>query len=98
MLDDPTLDCDDCGRILRHLSPSEAQKVARNPYNFIAYCTTCQKAREGYMEGLCACCFTMRLIRMGEIRCDSCLSTGGPRDLDPEPYPRKSGPNSLPEE
>lgn len=38
-----TLDCQQCGKILRELSCSEAQQVAANPYNFIVYCTLCRK-------------------------------------------------------
>lgn len=41
MHDDPTLDCQTCGCVLRHLSPAEAQRVAANPYNFIVYCPPC---------------------------------------------------------
>jgi hypothetical protein len=45
MLDDPTIDCQDCGRILRHLSPAEAQKVAANPYNFVFWCDDCSRGK-----------------------------------------------------
>jgi len=38
-----TLDCQDCGVVLKELSPAEAQKVADNPYNFTAFCKLCQK-------------------------------------------------------
>jgi hypothetical protein len=38
-----TLDCQECGEILKHLTPAEAQQVADNPYNFIVYCKPCQK-------------------------------------------------------
>lgn len=41
---DPTLDCQDCGIVIRRLSPAEAQRVADNPYNFILYCRPCQEA------------------------------------------------------
>lgn len=39
----PTLDCDQCGDILRTLTPEEELKVALNPYNYIAYCSYCRK-------------------------------------------------------
>ena len=39
----PTIDCQDCGVVLRKLTDAQAQQVAANPYNFIAYCNTCQK-------------------------------------------------------
>lgn len=94
MQPDPVLECQDCGKVLRHLSPGEAQKVADNPYNFIAYCAMCTQLRENYMEGLCAGCFTMRSICIGETRCDTCRSIGGSREFDPEPYPKKSGPSA----
>lgn len=31
--------------ILRHLSPSEAQRVANRPYDFVVYCRECQGGR-----------------------------------------------------
>jgi len=46
MSDQPTIDCQDCGVVLRELSPDEAQEVARNPYNFIFYCDTCKRGRK----------------------------------------------------
>lgn len=33
-----TLDCQACGKIMRVLSPEEAQKVAENPYRYVVYC------------------------------------------------------------
>lgn len=42
----PTLDCQDCGRVLRRLTPAEAQQVAANPYNFIGYCPQCARENE----------------------------------------------------
>lgn len=53
---------------------------------------------EDYMEGLCAGCYEMQPIRFGLTKCDWCASNGGSHRFDPEPYPKKSGPNSLPEE
>jgi hypothetical protein len=38
-----TLDCQQCGQILRELTPAEARKVADSPENFIIYCKSCQK-------------------------------------------------------
>jgi uncharacterized protein with PIN domain len=46
MTDQPTLDCQDCGTVLRNLSDEEAQAVATNPYNFICYCRNCRKAHQ----------------------------------------------------
>lgn len=42
----PTLDCQDCGDTVKVLTDSEAQRVARNPYNFVVYCRLCGSARE----------------------------------------------------
>ena len=42
MMSDPTLDCQDCGVVLRRLTLAEAQQVAANPYNFIVFCRNCQ--------------------------------------------------------
>lgn len=41
MLDDPTLECQACGRVLKRLSLAEAQRVAGDPYRFIVYCHEC---------------------------------------------------------
>jgi len=40
--DKPTLDCQGCGDILRYLTPKEAQMVEHRPYDYVAYCRTCQ--------------------------------------------------------
>jgi uncharacterized protein with PIN domain len=47
-----TLDCQDCGKVLRELSPAEAQKVADRPYDHVWYCVACKNARnrERYLE------------------------------------------------
>lgn len=45
MNSDPVLECQDCGRVLRHLSTGEAQQVADNPHNLIAYCSSCAEFR-----------------------------------------------------
>jgi hypothetical protein len=97
---DPVLECQDCGIVLRRLSPGEASKEIDIANNTIVYCASCTQLRENYMEGLCAGCFTMRNIRMGETHCDTCWSKGSslPDGLEYEPHPRKSGPNSLSEE
>jgi len=42
----PTLDCQDCGVVMRWLSPAEAAEVARRPYDFIVYCPSC-RSRHG---------------------------------------------------
>jgi uncharacterized protein with PIN domain len=44
-----TLDCQDCGAILKRLTNAEAQQVADNPYNFIAFCRSCQQNYPSYM-------------------------------------------------
>lgn len=41
--EEPTLDCQQCGDVVRRLEPAEAQQVAADPYRFIVYCTTCQR-------------------------------------------------------
>lgn len=48
----PTLDCQDCGDVVRVLTDAEAQQVAHSPYNFVVYCTSCGAAREreGWFE------------------------------------------------
>lgn len=40
-----TLDCQDCGDVIKRLTPSEAQQVAANPYNYIGYCIPCIRDR-----------------------------------------------------
>lgn len=39
----PTLDCQDCGKILKYLTYAEYQIVAQAPYNFIFYCDECKR-------------------------------------------------------
>ena len=43
MYDNPVLECQDCGVVLRELTLAEAQQVAANPYNFIVFCKLCQR-------------------------------------------------------
>ncbi len=38
------LECQACGYPLRNLSPSEEQRVADNPYNFVFFCSECKKS------------------------------------------------------
>ncbi len=45
MYKEETLDCQDCGDIVKILTPSEARQVAAKPYNFIVYCEQCIKDR-----------------------------------------------------
>lgn len=33
-----TLDCQACGKVLKELTPAEAQDVADRPYDFVAFC------------------------------------------------------------
>lgn len=40
------LECQDCGKVLRELGAAEAQKVADNPYNFMAFCRSCMRDQE----------------------------------------------------
>lgn len=42
-----TLDCQDCGTVIKHLEPVEAAMVAANPYNFIVYCWDCERFNRG---------------------------------------------------
>lgn len=35
---EPTLDCQDCGRVLLRLNPTQAAKVAERPYDYVRYC------------------------------------------------------------
>jgi len=37
------LECQECGDRLRLLTQQQAQMVARNPYNYVAYCLKCRK-------------------------------------------------------
>lgn len=43
---DATLECQDCGEVVRILSPAEAQRVAVNPYNFVVLCADCQQVND----------------------------------------------------
>lgn len=42
-MDDPVLECQDCGTVVKRLTPGEAQQVAERPYNFVVYCDRCRK-------------------------------------------------------
>ena len=46
MSESSTLDCQDCGIILRELNASETQQVADNPYNYVVYCSYCKRDEE----------------------------------------------------
>lgn len=37
------LECQDCGRVVRELSPAEAKAVAERPYDFTVYCNECAR-------------------------------------------------------
>ncbi len=41
----PSLDCQDCGTVVRWLTDAEAQQVARDPYAYIAFCFAHGEAR-----------------------------------------------------
>lgn len=45
-MSEPTLDCQTCGKVLKVLSPAEAQKVALNPQDFIVDCSDCSDVGE----------------------------------------------------
>jgi len=40
-----TLDCQDCGDVVRTLTAAEAQEVAERPYDFVVYCVRCRNDR-----------------------------------------------------
>lgn len=42
-MDVEVLECQDCGEVVRELTPAEAQQVADRPYNFIVRCHECRK-------------------------------------------------------
>lgn len=44
---EPTLDCQDCGAVVKKLTHDEAQMVAANPYNYVAYCPPCRRYQQG---------------------------------------------------
>lgn len=48
-----TLDCQDCGEVLRELTLAEAQLVAANPHNYIVYCRECgfERAKDIERDG-----------------------------------------------
>jgi hypothetical protein len=41
----PVLECQQCGRVLRHLTYAEAQKIADNPYDYVFICGDCTPRR-----------------------------------------------------
>lgn len=47
--DDATIDCQNCGDVLRILSNEERQEVSYNPYNYIFFCKSCKKDEEERM-------------------------------------------------
>lgn len=46
---DATIDCQNCGDVLRILSNEERQEVSYNPYNYIFFCKSCKKDEEERM-------------------------------------------------
>lgn len=50
MSDQPTLDCQDCGDVVRKLTDAEQQEVADRPYDFVVYCRTCRVIRQREYE------------------------------------------------
>jgi hypothetical protein len=47
MIDNPVLECQDCGSVVRKLTQTEDQAVAANPYNFIVFCRECAAHQNG---------------------------------------------------
>lgn len=43
---EPVLECQDCGTVLLVLTPEQAQRVARNPYNYVLFCGLCRLLHE----------------------------------------------------
>lgn len=54
---DLNLYCQDCGEVIRELTPAEAQKVAADPYAFWVFCGRCGKYREDDMKMAMALAF-----------------------------------------
>lgn len=51
MSNPPALECQACGDVVRVLTPTEAQQVAANPYNYIVYCRAHHKeATESWLK------------------------------------------------
>jgi hypothetical protein len=44
-MDSDALECQQCGTVLKRLSPAESQRVALNPYGFVAFCGPCGSER-----------------------------------------------------
>lgn len=44
------LECQDCGEVLRELTPAEAQRVARAPYDFVCYCRSCVRYHRNHQS------------------------------------------------
>lgn len=40
----PVLECQDCGIVIKELTPEEVRLVAANPQNFIIWCGPCGAA------------------------------------------------------
>lgn len=47
--DEEVLECQQCGCVLKRLTPAEAQQVALRPHNFVMYCTSCARDHPGQM-------------------------------------------------
>jgi len=49
-MNQPVLECQRCGDIVRELTIEEARQVAEKPHNFVVYCVRCRKelVREVY--------------------------------------------------
>ena len=42
MIEDPVLECQDCGEVVKRLTRAEEAQVADRPYNFVVYCRRCR--------------------------------------------------------
>lgn len=50
MFAQPTLNCQDCGDVVKALTDAEAQMVAANPHNYIVWCAPCRRAIQRELE------------------------------------------------
>lgn len=45
-MNEPAIECQDCGQTLHELTPAEQQRVADRPYDFVLFCASCGRERE----------------------------------------------------
>ena len=41
--EEPVIECQSCGKVLKTLSPTEAKAVAYSPNNYIMFCVLCKE-------------------------------------------------------